>query len=263
MKFSIKALTVFISALFLSTVLHAATMKEVMEAVKAKDFDKAFEVLNVLSKQGHPDALFLLGLMYERGTATDPDPGKAYELYVMAADKGHPNAQVALAGLLRDGRGVAKNLEESVKWLQKAADQGSPNAQYNLGLRYAKGEGVEKDVKKAIELYEQSADKNNVYAQFNLAYAYATGEGLETNMVEAMRWAILSAAGGFDRAKLFVSFLNSKIEQHELDEAKELAQAWRKEKGKSPLINLPVTVAPPADSVTTEGEQTTEDSGSN
>ena len=247
MKFSLKALTALIAALFLSTALHAATMKEVMEAVKAKDFDKAFEALNVLSNQGHPDAIFLLGLMYERGTATEINPTKAYELYLKAADKGHPNAQVALAGLLRDGRGVEKNLEESVKWLEKAAATGSSNAEYNLGLRYAKGEGVAKDTTKAMELYGLAAEKNNMYAQFNLAYAYATGNGQETNLVEAMRWSILSAAGGFDRAKLFVSFLNSKIEQQQLDEAKQLAQDWRKAKGLSALVNLPETVAPAAD----------------
>ncbi|OZG71725.1 hypothetical protein BTA51_18970 [Hahella sp. CCB-MM4] len=242
MRFSLKSLGALIFTLVISSQLHAATMKDVMEAVKAKEFDKAFESLTVLSNQGHPDAIFLLGLMYERGTATEPDQAKAYELFLKAAEKGHPNAQVALAGMLREGRGVEVNLEESAKWLEKAADSGSSNAKYNLGLRYAKGEGVEKDLDKAISLYEEAAQQNNMYGQFNLAYAYATGEGVETNMVEAMKWAILSAAGGFDRAKLFVSFLNGKIEQEELDQAKDKAQAWRKDKGLSELVNLPEVV---------------------
>ncbi|WP_020408665.1 tetratricopeptide repeat protein [Hahella ganghwensis] len=242
MRFSLKSLSALIFAMALSCQLHAATMKDVMEAVKAKDFEKAFESLTVLSNQGHPDANFLLGLMYERGTATEPDSKKAYELFLKAAEMGHPNAQVALAGMLKDGRGVEANLEESVKWLQKAAASGSSNAKYNLGLRYAKGEGVEKDIDKAVKLYDEAAEQNNMYGQFNLAYAYATGEGVETNMVEAMKWAILSAASGFDRAKLFVSFLNGKIEQAELDEAKDKAQTWRKDKGLSELINLPEVV---------------------
>ena len=50
-----------------------------------------------------------------------------------AADQGHAEAQYNLGNMFEQGRGVAQSDVEAARWWQKAADQGHAGAQYNLG----------------------------------------------------------------------------------------------------------------------------------
>ena len=60
-----------------------------------------------------------------------------------AAEQGHANAQYNLGVMYEDGEGADD--KEAVKWYRKAADQGHAFAQFNLGVMYHNGQGVPED----------------------------------------------------------------------------------------------------------------------
>ena len=58
------------------------------------------------------------------------------------ARQGHANAQYNLGVMYDKGHGVPRNKVTAIKWYKRAAEQGVPQAQYNLGGIYEKGGGV-------------------------------------------------------------------------------------------------------------------------
>ncbi len=236
--------------------LQAASLKEVGEAVRVKDYAKALEQLDVLTQQKHPEAEFLMGMMYQYGRGVDQDFAKAAMWFRRSAEQGNSAAQTNLALLLVSGKLGKPDFAEAVKLLEKASASGNTTATYNLGLRYAKGEGVEKNSAKATEYYRKAAEANNAFAQYNLAYSYATGEGLAIDNVEAMKWAHLSGQQGFPRAIVFHSFLASKSTPDDVQKSEALVLAWGKEKGIEikplPQVNLPDAPVPSSTDGTSE-----------
>jgi hypothetical protein len=63
---------------------------------QARDYDKAREWCQEAADAGNPDAMFALGLMYEKGRGLAQDYGKAREWYQKAGDAGNEDATFAL-----------------------------------------------------------------------------------------------------------------------------------------------------------------------
>src|SRR3954451_10204876 len=126
--------------------------KDVLAAYEAKNFTSARELAEGCAKTGSPECQFVLGRLYETGSAGTKDLG-------MAAD-----------------------------WYRKAAEQGLAKARYNLGAMYYAGEGVPKNPNLAAEWFSKAAYQNHALAQFNLAGLYASGEGVPRSVSEARRW---------------------------------------------------------------------------
>ena len=61
------------------------------------------------------------------------------------AEQGHDDAQFFLGRMYDQGYGVIQNYKTAVKWYRLSAEQGDSDAQYNLGLSYYYGDGVIKD----------------------------------------------------------------------------------------------------------------------
>jgi hypothetical protein len=80
-----------------------------LEAYQRGDFEAALQEWRPLAEQGHAEAQFNLGIMYDVG------------------------------------RGLAQDLTEAAKWYRKAADQGYSEAQFFLGFLYTAGLGVAQD----------------------------------------------------------------------------------------------------------------------
>lgn len=211
---------------FLAASVHAATIKEVAEYLRSGQFDEAFEALQILSRQDHPEAQFLMGMMYRYGRGTEQDLAKAAKWYEKSAAQGNSAAMTNLALLYIAGQGVEKDPSKAVSLLQKAVAKGHTSAKHNLAVRYARGEGVEKDLQKAFELYREAASENNPVAQYSLSYAYATGEGTQVDNIEALKWAHLSANRGLQNAIVFYSFLASKATPEEIERATAEAQKF-------------------------------------
>ena len=61
------------------------------------------------------------------------------------AEQGHDDAQFFLGRMYDQGYGVIQDYKTAVKWYRLSAEQGDPDAQYNLALMYYYGDGVIED----------------------------------------------------------------------------------------------------------------------
>jgi len=164
---------------------NAATLAELQERADA----------------GEPEALFLLGSLFETGQAGRADPAKAAHYYRRAADLGLPHAQFNLGNMYASGHGVAADPFESVMWLRRAADAGLPEAQFNLAVAYEQGHGVRADLGTAKRWYERAADQNYPEALYNLAMMYEDGHGVAKNDTRAAELYLNAARQGYGPAQ--------------------------------------------------------------
>jgi len=67
------------------------------------------------------------------------DHAEAARWYRKAAEQGHADAQYNLGVMYENGQGVRQDHAESVRWYRKAAEQGHAEPQYNLGVMYENG----------------------------------------------------------------------------------------------------------------------------
>jgi TPR repeat protein len=77
---------------------------------------------------GLPAALYLLGVMSERGLGVTRNEGAAAEFYRRAAEKGHRSGQARWGKALMHGIGVNANPSDGETWLRRAALAGDPEA---------------------------------------------------------------------------------------------------------------------------------------
>jgi len=99
-------------------------------------------------EKANGNALFLLGL---KNLEEPKDYKKAAECFRRAAEQGHVNAQYNIGIMYERGNGVKQDYKEALKWYHKAAEQGKAEAQHNIGIMYADGQGVPQDNKKAVK----------------------------------------------------------------------------------------------------------------
>ncbi len=131
--------------------------------------------IECLAEDGHADAQYVLGRMYEQGYATPryhstPDLDKAYAWFRQAAANGSevayerlldnymqrltlpPDYQPVIAGDL-----MGRPLDEAKAWLQETAELGRMDSQLALGVAYHLGNGFERDLDKAQFWYKRAA----------------------------------------------------------------------------------------------------------
>ena len=192
-----------------------------VEAFRKKEYDTARIYFEKSAAFNYPDALFMLGYMYDLCKGVSQDQVKAAEYYLKAAEFGHSIAQTNLAAMYKLGEGVKQDLIEAVRWYKKAIEQNNPNAMNCLGLMYAYGIGVPKDVIEAVRLYRKAAELDYAPAQYNLAIYYETGRGIIKDTVEAIKWYLKSAENGFAEAQytLGVCYRDGSLAEKDLFEA--------------------------------------------
>ncbi len=148
-------------------------MDEGIAAYGSGDYKTAIEKWQILIKQGSPDGLFYLGVMYANGTGVARDTTRAFELYSEAAQKDHLSAQ------------------------------------YNLGMQYAMGEGVTQDFSKAEYWWTKAAERGLMQAQSNLGNLYYHGVAGQKNPIAARKWLSLAAQQGSPHAKEVLAKLDA------------------------------------------------------
>lgn len=123
--------TLLCSAVFLmfSGMVHAAYF-DAMEAYRQNDYQTAMREFKAL--EDDPKALYLIGVMYEKGQGVGTDLPEAAKWYKSAADKGNSSAQYRLGRLYERGQGVDESREEAVKWYKKASRLGQTDAKQAL-----------------------------------------------------------------------------------------------------------------------------------
>nr|WP_067287334.1 tetratricopeptide repeat protein [Marinobacterium profundum] len=204
-----------------STPLLAADLGQASRDFENKDYSAALDALESLGKEGNPDALSMLGQMYENGWGVKQDIEKAAALFKRGANQGHLDSVNGLRRL--------KNIEyrEELKSVQLSAEAGDASAQNRLGEMYEFGYGIERDPNLAFSWYQSAAEQKLVVAQHNVGRCYNFGTGVKQNFTEAELWYREAAQQGHMDAMFFLGTLYSN--NHGLDHSADtnvIAYAW-------------------------------------
>jgi hypothetical protein len=118
--------------------------------------------------QGHAEAQYNLGVMFEQGRGVAQSDVEAARWFRKAADQGNAGAQYNMGGMFSQGRCVAQSDVEAARWFRKAADQGHAGAQYSLGIMLDQGRGMAQSNVEAARWYRKAADRGHADAQYNM-----------------------------------------------------------------------------------------------
>jgi TPR repeat protein len=189
----------------------------------------AFEIKD-LTPETPPVQVFTYGVdQYNSGDKTT-----AAEALDFAAKKGIPGAQWKLASMYADGDGVSRDDMKAFQLFSQLAAQGSDddvtaqaaapyvsNAYVRLGTYYRQGipnSKVKPDFSRARQAFTYAASFfGNADAQFNLARMYYSGEGGDRDLVQAAKWANLSAHNHNIGAKALAITVCLELAQNYLD----------------------------------------------
>jgi TPR repeat protein len=150
-------LFLLVMCLALFTDATSARAADPFVAYKNGDYAAAFAGFQELAKQGNPNAMNNLGLMYANGLGVDVDLAAARRWYEEAAGKGSLSAVNNLGAMYETGQGVPQNYEEAATRYATAVKYGLSDAQYNLGALYESGKGLPKDPLQAYLWYSLAA----------------------------------------------------------------------------------------------------------
>lgn len=114
-----------------------ADFNDAMEAYQKNDYKVA---LREFKAEGDKNikAVYMIGIMFEKGEGMPADPAEAAQWYRKAADKGDAAAQYRLGRLYEKGQGVAESKEEAIKLYRKAARQNYQSAKQAIKRLEAK-----------------------------------------------------------------------------------------------------------------------------
>ena len=116
------------------------------------------ENLRRAADAGLPTALYLLGVMTERGVAMPADRAAAIQLFRQAAEKGNRPSQARWGMALMQGLTVPANPVEGESWLRRAALAGDPEAAAVVGDLYAKGGKLPPNYAEAAMWFRRAAE---------------------------------------------------------------------------------------------------------
>ena len=160
-----------------------------MKAYKDKDFDAALKLFKAVGKAGITD-----GKVMEAAIIANPSYGKhnmkkGVKLLNEAA-KTNPQAMYLLGVLYEAGKGVEKDMDTSVLYMTKAAEAGYGSAECALADMYCEGRGVDQNYAKAVEWYAkarlQGQLNENAAKRYSACYENGWGE-LKQDREEAQK----------------------------------------------------------------------------
>jgi TPR repeat protein len=151
-------------------------------------------------RMGTPDALLLVGAMYEKGDDLPQNYSEAAKWYRKAADLS-PEAGVNLASMLIDARGVPQDYGQAMTLCQHAAKQGYAPGQFCVGYLHQRGLGTRANIKEAAKWYELASRRRFRPAMMALADMYWKGEGVAVDRPEAYCLLFLASQKGAPDAK--------------------------------------------------------------
>lgn len=101
-----------------------------MEAYRKSDYQTALREFKAVDDDAK--ALYMIGIVYEKGQGVSVDHAEAAGWYRKAAEKGHAAAQYRLGRYYERGLGLEQSSEEAIKWYKKSAKQGYVDARQAL-----------------------------------------------------------------------------------------------------------------------------------
>jgi TPR repeat protein len=136
---------------------------------------------------------------YQRGYFIE-----AFALATDLAGKGDPQAMTMIGHLYNVGQGIKQDFARAAQWFQLGADHGDREAQVALALMYLSGNGVKADKAKARDLFEAAAKQDQATALFNLAILTMEGVVVHPDVVRAR--ALMRRAAELGNAEAAYSY---------------------------------------------------------
>jgi hypothetical protein len=189
-----------------------------------RDREAGAKWLAAAAKLGHPEAAYDLALLYVEGQLFPQDFKRAAELLRTAADAGSPDAQYALGTFYKDGRGVPKDMSEAVKLWAAAALAGNPDAEVEYAIALYNGDGTARDEDAAAQIFFKAAKLGSPIAQDRYARILASGLGAPRDPVKAVKWHLVSRAGG--ETDITLDDFMAKLDPASVAEGTKQAQPW-------------------------------------
>jgi len=202
---------------------------------KLEDINK--EVVNKIisvAEYGSPDALTIIGRMYEKGIHFSKDDITAAAYYIRAvrldspaagkllydlcrkenfinqvqnlSSKNDPEAMFVWYGITIPGFDIRITSNDAFNLLVKSADKGFLPAIIELGLSYYTGNIVDEDKVKAIELWQSAERLNNPEAKTRIAAGIIFGEIQSDEINEAIKTLNEMAENGSVLAQVAIAF---------------------------------------------------------
>jgi len=125
-------------------------------AFEAKEFRRAWQLLQPLSDLGLAEAQYRCGIMMQNGLGVIARPKEAAMLLLAAAEQKLGLAQHSAGVMYLYGEGVEQDTEQAIVWFEKAGENGLAGAWSTLGMIFQEGQGVEKDLKRAGAYYQKA-----------------------------------------------------------------------------------------------------------
>lgn len=219
-------MTIVVLAL-LTAPAWAGDLTTAAAAWQAEDFAKAYEELKVQAADQDADALFLIGLMHDRGLGVPRNKDEAFFWYRAAAALGHEVSRSAIGSMHLLGSGAPKNNERAAAWFRGAAERGNVVGQYNLAVAFHTGSGVGRDYERAAHWYRLAAESGLADAQFQLASMQFLGQGIAPDYVDAYYWFTRASEGGREEAAEVRNLLSKLMTDAQIWEAEDRLGQWR------------------------------------
>jgi len=211
---------------------NSPNIKVPFSNVMDKDYSKAFDYYAKSATQGHPLAMYRLGVSYEIGIGTSKNEKKAMDCFIRSAEFGSVASMFKLGMIYSRGiLNVERSASKSLKWLNRAAELASPENPHSLFelakyyeydfpflksetltqsdaqfLRELQSMGLIKDERVALQYYKEAAKLSYPPAQCKLGWCYEYGK--LGNMIDAKRsigWYSRAAKQGNFTAEMALS----------------------------------------------------------
>ena len=140
-----------------------------------------------------------LGNLYQVGHGVAMDYGQARSLFRKACDGGEMVGCSNLGLLDATGLGAVKDSAEATSFYRKGCDGGEAVGCYNLGVMYEDGESVGKDAAQAVALFRRACDAGEMRGCNKLGLMYETGEGVGKDAAQAIAMYRKACSGGETR----------------------------------------------------------------
>jgi TPR repeat protein len=173
----------------------------------SQEYQDSLSMCRYVAKHGDIEIQFQVGFAYEY-IVSEPDYEEAFSWYSMAAGNSHRDAIYHLGLLYEKGWGIPQDYQKAIQLYNNTAHLGSDKALYQLGVAYHDGNGVDIDPKKAIEYYTLSANLGNPEYQCFLGRLYEEGQFVQKDPQEALEWYTKAYLQGYDdvRSNLYAMY---------------------------------------------------------
>lgn len=171
---------------------------------RKEQYAQALAPLKEKAGQGHVEAQYIVGWMYQLGKGVAMDTQAAVDWYQKAADKGHLSAQNNLCAAFLD----LKKFNDALPWCEKAASQQHPRAQFLLAMMHYNGQGTAKDAATSAAWLAKSADQGYAASEYKLGLYYRNGIGVKRDPAQAKKYLERAAAKKYRNAGEHLQCLN-------------------------------------------------------